>query len=517
GFGPVNSFFYEAPSFLDSTEAIFGGSTPPGISNGDLAWADVDLDQDLDLVVIGFDGSSVVGGVYRNNNGNLNFQASGLSGLQAANLSLADIDGNQTLDLIVVGENGGGNPQTRLYRNTGGTYTLLNSGLPALREGDAAFGDYDQDGDADLVLIGESGGNEFIGLYVNDGDGNFTAAPHSLQAVQNGHVSWQDFDQDQLLDLLVLGEFNGNPVLRLYRNLGYGEFEEVFRPGGSGLVDLSDSDADWADYNSDGFPDLVITGRNQTQLQTRVLRNEAGTGNFTNVSSLLPIERGAARWGDFDDDGVYDLVYVGEGASGPLAKIYRFVSGAFQEQLIGQLPLSAGADASLAFGDCNSDGKLDLALMGEGNSGRFLQVLRNVDSTLNQIPDLPSNLQADVSADTVILSWQVPAGSSGQSFNVYAGTASNQANILPGLSNLNTGFRRVVQLGNAGGDGELRLIGLAGGNIAWGVQAIGQDFEASDWVQGGNFTYQRPDFVNYNVSVFPHTHLGPAERYSRYN
>ena len=501
-FSTEGSFTYAPPSFLDSTVEVFGGTLPTGLSDGDLAWIDYDRDGDLDLLVTGDDGSKAVSGVYRNDGGTFTFLTLGLNGLKRSSLDVADFDGDQRPDLAILGEDNTGARHTYLYRNTGSSFTLLTSSLPGLFEGDLAFGDYDNDGDADLVISGNDGTGPRTELWANDGSGTFTLANSTnLQAVEKGHLSWQDFNLDQLPDLLVMGENSGSPILRLYRNEGDGLFSEVSRPPASGLIGLGNSAADWADFNNDGYPDLAITGRNQTQLQTRIIRNNGGT-SFSNVINLPSVENGDIRWGDYDDDGRVELVYVGESSSGPMARLYRQESGSFQVQSIAQLPLRALEQGNLAWGDYNGDGKLDLALMGQTGTQRYLHLYRNVDSTLNLAPTAPTGLSAQIEADTLIFSWDRPANSLGQSFNLYVGTAANQADVLPGLADLNTGLRRVVSWGNAGTDTSLRLIGLPTGNFSWGVQTIDRDFEASAWTAGSPLAYERPDFINYTPRFF---------------
>lgn len=511
-FSSVGSFFYAPPSFLDSTESVFSGGFPTGLSEGDMAWLDYDLDDDLDLLVIGSDGTNPVTGIYRQAGGSFSFQPLSFMDLENARVAVADIDGNQYPDIAITGENSGGNGRTRIYTNSNGNYSVQSgTGLPDLTEGALAFGDFDNDGDADLAVSGFDGSATITEIYANDGTGTFTPIVAGLEAVQNGHLSWVDFNQDQLLDLLVMGENSGSPILRLYQNEGEGNFTLVPRPGGSGLIDLSNCRADWADYNNDGFPDLALTGRNQSQLQTRILRNENGSGSFTSVISLPPVENGDIRWGDYDDDGVSELVYVGESTSGPTARIYKFEGGSFTEQNIAELALKPVSNSSLAWGDYNQDGKLDLALMGEAGGQQHLRLYRNVDSTLNQAPGTPANLQVEVEADTIIFSWDRPSGSLGQTFNLFVGSAANQANLVPGLADLTDGLRRIAFRGNAGTDTEYRLIGLPSTSISWGVQTIDRDFEASGWQNGVGITYQRPDFINYNRRFFTSEPVGYSD------
>jgi len=81
-----------------------------------------------------------------------------------------------------------------------------------------AWGDYDSDGDLDLVIGGQmnTGNNvfdNFMKLYRND-NGTFADSGTILPGMIDGTVQWGDYDRDGDLDLLVAGSY----LLRVYRN-----------------------------------------------------------------------------------------------------------------------------------------------------------------------------------------------------------------------------------------------------------------------------------------------------------
>ena len=88
------------------------------------------------------------------------------AGSYESSLAWGDYDNDGDLDLAVVGSSSSG-PASRIYRNEGGTFTDIGAGLTGVWLSSLAWGDYDNDGDLDLVLAGNDGGNQVNKLYSN--------------------------------------------------------------------------------------------------------------------------------------------------------------------------------------------------------------------------------------------------------------------------------------------------------------------------------------------------------------
>lgn len=132
---------------------------------------------------------------------------------------------------------------------------------------------------------------------------------------QGTGAGWADYDNDGLLDLFVT-DFNGNS--HLYKNNGNQTFTDVTAAAGLPASIPFASGVTWADYDNDGYPDLLVLTDG-----TPYLFHNNGNGTFTDVSTAsgLTSESGrgeSAAWGDFDSDGYLDLYIVnyGECASG---------------------------------------------------------------------------------------------------------------------------------------------------------------------------------------------------------
>ena len=252
-------------------------------------------------------------------------------------VSAGDVDGDGLDDLYVAQPYGF---PDRLYRARGdGTFEdwTERSGLGTLEDTQhALLADVDNDGDQDLVLTTGAGPV----LLVNDGTGRFTRQPGAFRfqrGLQGAPMSMAmaDYDRDGFLDLYLCvysfyygaGEakagtpspyhdaVNGPPNV-LFRNDGRGGFVDVTREAGlEAGNDRFSFSAAWADYDEDGWPDLVVAndfGR-KNLYRSRGLRE--GKVTFEDVAARAGAEDHAAgmsvSWLDFDGDGRLD-VYGGQ-------------------------------------------------------------------------------------------------------------------------------------------------------------------------------------------------------------
>ncbi|GMV04116.1 MAG: hypothetical protein AMXMBFR53_03970 [Gemmatimonadota bacterium] len=169
-----------------------------------------------------------------------------------------------------------------------------------------AWADFDGDGDPDR-FVGFNGTPSR--LYRNDGAGGFTevAAAAGLTVTQRVRTSaWGDWDGDGDPDLL-LGYAGDGPVLALWRNDG-GTFAEVAAQVGLTLDAGATRQASWVDVDADGDLDLYLALRDGAN---RYWRNDGGTFTDATGTSQLgdPRRSVGAVWFDADEDGDLD-VYV---------------------------------------------------------------------------------------------------------------------------------------------------------------------------------------------------------------
>ncbi len=272
-------------------------------------FGDYNNDGYLDLYIIR-DGGNIL---YRNNGEGVFADVSAEAGIDdtmAAEKALfLDADHDGDLDLLVTRQ-----ASNLLYRNNAdGTFAEMADemglGLPVTKCNDAAFADFDEDGDLDIIMAHGEGSNY---LFSNDRHGRFTnltAGSGLGESGPSGAVTVADYNNDGFNDLLCIAGLHGKSGL--YTNNGDGTFKEDLAPWLTSVSNLVPHDAAFFDFDNDGFQDLVIAGTPASAgaKSIRLFHNDS-KGGFTDATDLLPtsVEGGVQiETTDFDKDGDLDI------------------------------------------------------------------------------------------------------------------------------------------------------------------------------------------------------------------
>jgi hypothetical protein len=305
--------------------------TLPGVSSSAIARGDLFNDGRADFLCTGYGGMTTnnfpvyLSQIWRNlGNGNFTNVPTGLPGVDTGAVALGDFDNDGNLDILLTGYSATG-AVAQVWRNLGnGTFTNLHAGLPGVLYSSVALGDYDNDGKLDILLTGTTNGfgsGAISQLWRNLGNGTFTNINLKLPGMTQGAVAWGDFNNEGRLDILLTGFTTTGAVCQVWRNLGNGHFTNM----NVGLPGIYQSSVALADYDNDGKLDIVLAGRdNQTNPICQVWRN---TGNwvFTNLNAgLTGMYAGSVAWADFHNDGRLDLLVSGlNSAAIPMIQVYH--------------------------------------------------------------------------------------------------------------------------------------------------------------------------------------------------
>jgi len=274
-----------------------------------------------------------------------------------------------------------------------------------------AFGDYDNDGDVDIYV---SASDPISGLrnrlWENDGTGHFTDVAIergvAAEGSQGRGVSWGDYDNDGDIDLIIatMGSYrrpaDQQVPTKLYKNLlvetGEPNFEDVTRSAGLmrkgnaddarvGGIGGTGAGIAWADYNHDGFLD-VLHRSSDDDLDIALFRNN-GDGTFTEVTKEAGVgilgkvyradSQGNGAWFDFDLDGRVDLLVSNEHEINLL--FHNNGDGTFTDITENRQPpsgtafLNPGNTDGTCVGDIDNDGDMDVYLVNADQANRLIR------------------------------------------------------------------------------------------------------------------------------------------------
>ncbi len=338
GFPAPYGSAYNCSSILYKNDGIGNFSkvegTPfEGVYDGSIAFADFDNDNDEDVLISGLSSTNGKITTLYTNDGSGNYTevfGTPFEGVNKSSISIADIDNDNDLDVLLTGSYGNDWSNqyylAKIYTNDGnGLFTEL-AGTPfeGVAGGSSAFADIDNDNDQDVLIMGSTPTTHIAKLYINDGSGFFTEVIGT--PFTGGYFSsfaFADTDNDNDIDVLISG--SGEDGI-LFTNDGSGNFTEV---SGTPFEGVHNGSIAFADVDYDDDLDVLISGKkNGAQIEITKFYSNDGVGNFTEIA--VPFEGvydGSIAWADIDSDNDLDVIISGSNNTyGPTSKLYRNIS-----------------------------------------------------------------------------------------------------------------------------------------------------------------------------------------------
>jgi len=448
----------------------------------DLAWGDYDGDGDPDLAV----GSEGAMALYRNDGGALTpnttllppyYEDSSYTGAyDLRSITWADVDNDSDVDLLVpsVPNESTFWYETKLLRNDGSDgssawlFTDTGAAIDPTVHAQSAWADDDGDLDLDLFLVNVDPYSEtgFIRRFRNDDGTSFFGEDLLGIRVEWGLADWGDYDADGDLDILVAGniqETDGTyaTVLRTYRNDG-GSYSETTIPGD--WLDLHA--ATWADYDSDGDVDLLVTGSFVDPVaaeivgRSNVYGNDGGDFTDTGVFLSAPISdfNGGGSFTWFDLDGDRDLDYFvagayyvpgGNGLVEAQMHLYRNdASGSNQAPTAPDSPVATPEDPGMEPAELRRGGPTEV-------------------------------LSGTLAGYGIQLSWSAATDD-----HTAAAALTYDLEVRPTGSAATAAAQRLPEPGNVGAMTSWRLRGLPAGDYSWSVRAVDSAYNGGPAAQG---------------------------------
>jgi len=298
-------------------------------------------------------------------------------------------DGIYTIPLWAINKEGVRTLIEKLHVQLGGKAFYWGQ---SFREEFLDVGDMDNDGDVDIIARQyyylES---KYYLTILENVDGYFSVNNNWRLPVRAVYAITGDYDNDGDLDLVV----STGQEIKFIKNTGTGfEFDTV-----QDVIDIkiekyySPKPLALADYDIDGDLDLSFCGRKSDgSIVTEIYKNEDGVFQKDRTQTIAGLCHGSIVWGDYDNDGDPDLIISGKQSHrynvfDPLTKVYRNEDGRLIEDT--SQYIVALSDTSVIMRDYDSDGDQDLMLFGwSGQYAMKLFIYENVDGHFSLRQDI---------------------------------------------------------------------------------------------------------------------------------
>lgn len=282
-----------------------------------------------------------------------------------ASVAVGDFNGDGKLDLAIADDDADSTVSV-LVGNGEGTFQPAVAYVVGNHPSAVAVGDFNGDGNLDLAVASSFDGT--VRVLLGDGKGSFTPVlgyPSSVGVLPT-YIAVGDFNGDGKLDLAVAN--HGDNTVSVLLGNGDGTFTAA--PGSPFTVGFGPDSVAVGDFNRDGNLDLAVANNFDSTVSV-LLGN--GAGSFTAApGSPFTVHAGPTSLaaGDFNGDGKLDLavVYSGDDVVSVLLGKGDGSLGNAVDYSADSTPTALAKSLAMAVGDFNGDGTLDLAVANFGDN-----------------------------------------------------------------------------------------------------------------------------------------------------
>ncbi len=452
----------------------------PDMAEATLTPADFNRDGFMDILVTGTTSTEIISAVYRNKADTSFFNLGlGLPALKNSAAHVADLDLDGWPDFMLAGRiDGTTDGYFRIFRNQGNeTFQEVNAGIPQLKSASVKTGDFNNDGKPDILVMGLDGSENFTGIFINKGNLTFEAQDYSFPQLTDGKVAITDFNLDGYPDILFCGlNEQLNERTFIFINNGNGGFTQK----STDIPNIQPDVVETPDINSDGFPDIFISGRQASGNYITAVWKNNNFESFTLHHTFITLKNAGMAYADYNHDGFTDIIIGGQISDGD------YFTGLNENTAgTGFNPSTFAVDsldhAAFCWWDFNNNHKPDFISTGYTLTNSQTKLYAAGDLAANTAPSAPQNLNTIISGDSVIFSWDTSdddvTPTQAQTFEIYM--EDYQKNVLrTTLSDTTSGKRFISKYGTIFTDSKI-IKNIPEGKYFWSVQAIDQAYEGS--------------------------------------
>lgn len=450
--------------------------SPNAIASGDF-----NGDGAPDLVVLNAQGSISLW----LNNGSGGFPASGLAiGASDGSMAIGDLNNDGNLDIVFTSPVN--NDLVSLLGNGSGGFQSLSTSM-SVSPMTVTVGDFNGDGKLDLAVGSGTGYPSSISILLGNGNGTYQQPLAIAFTGTAALMAAGDFNNDNYSDLAAVDTIDNQVTIFLGSGSGsIGGYTDLTLPASGGIAGSA------ADFNGDGKLDVAVAQFNQNaQGITGFIAVLPGKGDGTFKQPVsTPVSNigiGQMVVGDFNGDGKVDVATAFVPATGGISVVLGNGDGTFGNPISSPVNITFNVQDMIG-GDFNNDGKADLALLSLGSSNTFSPLyvlLSNGDGTfqpnlVNNVPGIATSLAAgDFNGDgNLDIAVTDPQGAVNPSVLVFLGRGDGTF-ASPSSYSTETLFTYDVKAADFNGDGKVDL-------------AVGTDQGIFFFAGKGDGTFQLP-------------------------